>query len=794
MADKPKNKNDRNGKNNWVSLVQERIEDGTNWGSLVQMFTSASYFIGNQWIYWSRADRKIREAPNTDNQQRITYNKIRPRVMTLLSKLTKSKIKFDVMPENTTQERAEIAKAAKKFLDFLWTEMDMDHKTKEVHLYDLIYGWCAAKVYFDPDTGEDITPDEDEEGYEEGMKPVYTGEIKCRICDPLTIFIDPSATSEEDVRWIIERKPRDVDYVKETYDKDVLPDENVDYLSQFDINNMVYNNTLGVGTNQSKRRKNMVMVDEMWIYPCKKYPKGVKVTVAGDQLLDLDEKAGQPPYVIFKFLPILSRVQGEGLIKDMIPIQKEINIMRTMFATHAKRMGNSIWLVPLGSGVDEEELSNEEGAIIHYNATTGQEPHRAEAPNIPNFYDRYTEFLMDDIDDMSAAREISQGRLPQGLDTASGLAMMIEQENEKLTVAAHNYERGMKKLLTRVLELVKKHYTEERQGRILGEDNEIELISFTGADLTGGEDINIVEGSSLPESKAAQEQRIMNLWQAGAIVTKDGQPDPNTLLQLLGMGDSSELFEQELLDQNKAKMENKFFEEIMKDPQLAEKTLMYYQMQQLKQEITQQFGGQLPPEELQAIPQLQQIQQMQPPKGYPTVRDFQDHDVHIYQHNNFRKSSDYDELPPEIKQIMDDHVQQHIQFIQQNQQSASKPPSASINYKDLTPEGKAQLAQQAGIQLDPQSIQQQEQQQMESKQPQDNGQKFQEQVALKQLDHQNTMTKEQAIAQREMASQILQGRMDMVNQAMQHQQDQQKIVLQGQVNQLNKPDESGSDQ
>ena len=49
----------------------------------------------------------------------------------------------------------------------------------------------------------------------------------------------------------------------------------------------------------------------------------------------------------------------------------------------------------------------------------------------------------------------SQGRLPAGLDTYSGLSLMVEQENEKLAVSSQNYEHGMKRLLQRVLLLMK---------------------------------------------------------------------------------------------------------------------------------------------------------------------------------------------------------------------------------------------------------------------------------------------------------------------------------------------------
>ena len=35
---------------------------------------------------------------------------------------------------------------------------------------------------------------------------------------------------DEEIRWIVERKPRDIDYIKERYGKDVSADENVGFV------------------------------------------------------------------------------------------------------------------------------------------------------------------------------------------------------------------------------------------------------------------------------------------------------------------------------------------------------------------------------------------------------------------------------------------------------------------------------------------------------------------------------------------------------------------------------------
>jgi hypothetical protein len=425
----------------WVSIVQERIKQAEDWENHRQILRQLNYYLGNQWIVWDSSSKKMTIAPSAPNEERVTHNIIKPKVMVKVAKQIKNRIKYDVIPDTNDQTRIEIARAAKRFIDHWWQEQEMDRKARDIHFQDAIKGWCALKVYFDPELGDDITPEPTEEEMQEGEYPqaLFTGEVVARVIDPLTLKIDPAATTDDEIRWMIERKPRDIDYIKEKYGKDVPADANVDYMQTELTPSTGYSNL-----QSNKKNYRMAMVDEMWVKPCRKYPNGLKVTIANNTVLDVEENAGDIPYVLFVDIPIPSSVKGDAFIKDMLPIQRHINIMKTAMATHAKRMGNSMWLIPTGAKVDEDDLINESGAILYY-TPNGPAPARVSPPDLPAIYDRLIEFYMRDIDDMSGAREITAGRLPAGLDTSSGLQLMVEQENEKLAVSAENYERGMKR-------------------------------------------------------------------------------------------------------------------------------------------------------------------------------------------------------------------------------------------------------------------------------------------------------------------------------------------------------------
>lgn len=612
--------------------VEQLFKSAENWQDLRQQLVNINFYEGNQWIAWDRATKQIKPLPKEDGITRVVRNKIRHRVQSLLSKHLKSKIKYHVTPASREQKDIDAAKAGNKFLDVLWNELDFTTKTREIFLYGLVQKRAWLKTWFDAEAGEDISPvpedgDIFDDWVENGANPIYKGEIRAKVCDPLTVFADPSAKTEDEIRWIVEKYGQDVDEIEERYGKKVTPDKNV----------FSYRYTLS--SEERPKVENMATVYELWMKPCKKYPDGAMVVMCNGQIIYENYESGELPYELFGYIPVPGSLLYDAIVTDLIDPQKEINTIRSMISTTARKMGNSIWTNPIGSSVDEDDLTNEISQVLNYIPVNGAKPERVPAPEIPSYFANELAHNAVDFDDMSGAREISQGRLPAGLDTASGLALMVEQENEKMAVASQNYEQGMKKVMKRLLRLAKKHYTEERQLRLLGEGSEVEVFSFNGSDLTGEEDINIVQGSSLPELKAAQQDRIMSLWGAGAILDDDGNPDHKKLLRLMGMGDSNELFEQDIHDINNAKMENKQFEDMAKDEEVMKALQEWMQLSQL---------GDVEP----------------PPIDLPRIWESDEHSIHIREHNIFRKTLRYRQLPEVIRGLVDAHFNEHVQALQ----------------------------------------------------------------------------------------------------------------------------------
>jgi len=64
------------------------------------------------------------------------------------------------------------------------------------------------------------------------------------------------------------------------------------------------------------------------------------------------------------------------------------------------------------------------------------------------------------------------------------------------------------------------------------------------------------------------------------------------------------------------------------------------------------------------------------------------------------------------------HATEHKAIIDKNQKGPQgKPPSESIQFKDMPPDGQVQMAAQAGIKLDPQALAEKQAQDAQAKKP-----------------------------------------------------------------------------
>ena len=642
ISDKPEDINEES----MVTYVEDKIKEAENIGLEQQWAVNIAYLTGKQWVAYDKNSRKIVEKPKENWEERVTINRIRPAIRTELAKITKSKIQFTVIAATNDEDDIDSAKVGTQSLDYIWRRANMDEKRFKAALWQITTGTGILKSFWNAKLGEEVelnTLDDKGEFEKDGegkevTKGSMLGDVDCSVVSPFDFRFDPSADEFDDSAWCCESKLRTTDYVKEEYDVEVGNETNLESTNLFNGMLANINGSNNVDTKPIKI-KNSVIVKEYWEMPSKKHSKGRHITIANGKLLQLEDMPYKRlPYFVIAHNLVPGRVHGSSNIEDLIPVQREHNKTRTQRRLNQTRTGNQRLLVQQNSLLSDPTM--EPGEIIEYrqgsNMPTWETP-----PTEPGHIQAELELQLRDFEDISGVHEVSNGAAASGVKSGVALSFLAEQDDTKLGPIIHNIESTYEKWAQFVLELIQDNYLEPRMIKIVGKNNAVETKEFQGSDLKGNTDVRVVAGSAMPKSTAARQEFVLNLWDRKIL------DDPQKALKLLEFGNIEEIYDDLSIDVNQAKAEQ-------------------------KQWINSDFSHK--------------------------TRDFYNHEVHITEHNKFRKSTDYEELDPQVQQQVDAHVEEHKVFMQPPPQAPQTMPPGTSPGMPQAPQG--MTPQQQPQQLD----------------------------------------------------------------------------------------------
>lgn len=590
-----------------LNKIMETVGDETDDLTIHQNnFLNIAYYVGKQWLTYDTSTKQIMEAPQDNSKVRITVNRVKPIVRANLGKLTKNKPIMTVVPATTEQEDIDSAKTGDKVLEFLEEELQLQSVDRATLNWGIITSLVFVKPFWNQNKGEPIP----------GTN-ARTGECDIDVVNRFEVQYDRTAKTWQDVKWICHNKLRDVNYVKAMYP------EHADEVSEEDdiSENNIYDiqlQSLGKKTEFGQKNiKGMVRIKEYWEKPSFKYPKGRRATFTKNGVLlfysedigfgETDDTERELPFFPFKFIDIPGLVEGQSAVDDLRPLQREYNIARSQLINNKNMLGGPRWLVEENS-LTNDEISNEPDAIIEY-AQGHNMPQQIPAMSISSDIANDINSLVEEFYFISGQNDVSHGNTNES-KVKSGIAIQYleEQDDTKIGPTVKNWIDCKKRYCRYLLKMVKNKYTEPRTLKIVGKDNQLETMEFTGSDLTSY-DVRIQESSMLQESRTAKEERIFGLVDKG-ILTVDR--DRELILKMLELGTTDLIYNEYAIDINKAHFE----------------------------EFKWQHGD----------------------FNTPTS-DFFNHEIHINEHNKFRKSSEYEKLDEAAKAYIDAHIQEHINWL-----------------------------------------------------------------------------------------------------------------------------------
>lgn len=595
-----------------------------------QWYLNLAFYYGKQHVQFRQTtqngsfDLYTPKAPNW--RVRITINQVRRLIRKEMARLTAQKPNAYIVPASTEDADVFAAQAGEQIWDSLWRRLGFNKTLRTAVFWQSVCGNGFIKSYWDPTK---IDP----QGAPEMINPA-TGETSQRpgdICieniTPFHIFVpDLFAEDIEAQPYVIHAQIKEKSWVQRVFG---VTSENTNTDSVDERLRSV------MEVNQVDNKKNTTIVLEVWVKPnyLPELPNGGMFTVANDQVV---QGVDSWPYETqkFPFSKIDAIPSGKfytsSVIEDLIPLQRELNRTRGQLI-EAKNRTSKPQLIAEQGAVNPKSITTEPGQVILYKVGM-QPPQPLPIQNLPTYVTEEINRLYTDMSDIVGQHEVSNGSTPPGVTAATAISFLQEQD-ESLTAAMYaSLEEAIEKVAAHSLSFVKMYWDEERTIKVVGLEGTFDVMTFKGADLRGNTDIRVESGSALPTSRAAKQAFIMDLMKMGFIPPEEG-------LEIMEVGGLASVYERIQIDKRQAQREN------LKMKVVTEENIMEHEANWRA-----------------ANPALQQDSDSKlalDPPLIVQVHTYDNHEVHIQVHNDYRKSQAFENASDATKALFEEHVRQH---------------------------------------------------------------------------------------------------------------------------------------
>lgn len=584
-------------------------------------FQDVAFYLGQQWTMWSRGEGILRHTNAPSHRIRLTINRIQPTVKTLLGKILRGVPRLICSPTDTTDQAKSLARVSERLLRALWDECHMFNVQEDAFLWALITGTGFIKVGWDPTLGQYITDDDG--------RPMYTGDVDPAALSPFQVCVprwvrDPSRPCE-----LIETSLEPFEQVRMRFPdvKDLRPDTFVGPNATYEQRLASLTTPHGAMTQMPdplNDRSTYVM--RLWQDPQvlapwdrEKYPTGRLIVCTGSKLLFVGKNPfadGKHPLTRFRGGVFPNRFWGTSVVDNLIPIQRMYNKARSQLAEARNLVSAPQIVAPQGHGCLKQ--TNEPGSWLEH--VQGLAPTYMQPPTFNQWLAKDIEELMTEFDHVSQVREISQGGLPAANLTGVGINLLQEADNTPWGPIASEMALGLADVGQKMLSRAFQGYIEPRTLTSLDELDDDDVLEFFSSGELAPIKVRCDVTSVMPESRAARLSRVEALINLRVL---DPLRDRAQILRMMEFGSIESLWMDTEPDVRRAQRENR---------RLA--------------------------------------------KGQPQpIATFDNHEIHVQEHNVFRKSTEYETLDPMARLVIDMHVEEHLTAIAELR--AAMPPMLS---------------------------------------------------------------------------------------------------------------------
>jgi hypothetical protein len=246
---------------------------------------------------------------------------------------------------------------------------------------------------------------------------------------------------------------------------------------------------------------------------------------------------GQYPYSITPSRIDTSQWWGFSVIEQLEEMQGKAEMMLTKYFLALEWQLFPIFVNPVGSGVEINEVDNRPGLQIRPTPATAPLFRYVEPPSPPKEYLEALQFILNSSDEIAMTPAVTQGQRPTGISAA---AAIIALQDKASTLSSPQIQQ-----IDQLIEWRGKAYIhfnmnwdyKKRQVMVDGR-----AVDFRGIDIFTKFNYKVESGSSAPITKAGRRQQYVELFKLGAM-------DLESLLTFLEIPQAKQIVER-ITEQN----------------------------------------------------------------------------------------------------------------------------------------------------------------------------------------------------------------------------------------------------
>jgi len=583
-----------------------------------QWLVNIAFLFGKQYFQVEKKDNmnmstteervlwEVKKLARKGKTQRVG-NYILPLFRSLLSKMTlmKSTVNIDALT-NSERDRAS-AKVAQEVAEDFWLNINKSNPVmcqdsagmqlvlNKLFTYLLGIGHGYLKPYYNPQ-GQG-------KAYLENkvLDRAKIGCLESKVLHGFNVYEDPGR------RFLIEKSIMHVDDIEAQYGIKVKGEE----IEAPEFERQLISMLEG---SAPKKMKNSTIVYEKWTIPSVKYPNGHLLVCTKKRILadgePPEEYKGRIPYFKFTYLDFFLSPYAQGMVEQLVSLQQEYNSTLSRLAAYKKWMAGKV-LVPRRSKLSHK-FDEEVAQILFYDHGFGK-PEYISPPNPPSFLMEDLIRIRRDMEDVAGSHDSSMGRVPSGVKSGVGIEQLTDLDNSQMAPYLMRMEQQLSFFVETCLDIIEMRYSIPRILGITGDSFGHEVNTFKGEQVSGNKRIKVSLGSSLPVSREARQQKILEWMQLGLIT-------PDKARDLLEFGDVEGVFHN--IDEQAEKNEIQMF---------------------------------LTRDDIEIV-----------------VEPYEDHAIRAGVLMDYMKSAKYMKLPQEIREKFKQHLSVHQQFLRKEAEASAR--------------------------------------------------------------------------------------------------------------------------